>query len=158
MPVDRPNADRKYVCFNFEPIQDLDSNSFVSGEMIQKAEIDLKPDYLVTVLPSLGSEFKIRFDLLINNFQSSTWYSVLLFTVDRGLPGSIKYGERHPGIFVKDGHIYIKAAVNGNSNYLKRFQIVVDKWMHLKIVQKVLNNKGRHNFFFGLFNKSSNCC
>ena len=126
----------------------LGSDSYVSGEMIQKAEIDLKPDYLVAVLPSLGSEFKIKFDLLINNFESSTWYNILLFTVDKGLPGSIKYGERHPAVFVKDGHLYIKAAVNGNSNYFKSFPIAIDKWMNLKISQKMLNDEERHSLFY----------
>ena len=67
------------------------SESFnVSGEYIQKQEIDLKPNNLIAVLPSLGSEFKITMDLqltLINHFKPSDWYNILLFTVDKGLPG-----------------------------------------------------------------------
>ena len=103
---------------------------------------------MIKVLPSLGSEYKIIFDLFINKFYPSTWYSILLFTVDKGRPGTIKYGDRQPALFVRDNHLWIKSAVNGNSNYFKKFPKIIEKWIKIEICQHVINNKGGDRFFF----------
>ena len=107
----------------------------------------LKPNQLITVLPNLGSEFKIIFDLQINNYNHwpTTWLSVLSFTADQGdvseRPFEIKKGDRIPAIWIhKNKKIYICFTLSGTQVcYLGKTEL--RKWMKIEICQHIINNK-----------------
>jgi len=105
------------------------------GKFIQKSEIDLKPDNLIQVLPHLGSEYRITFDLLITRVLSNYWLSVLMFTADKGRPGRIKHGDRIPAVFVYNDRLYIATSIYGNTNHHVNVNATVGKWMKIEIGQ-----------------------
>ena len=106
----------------------------------------LKRNNLIKVLPGLGSEFKIIFDLLITKVLRNRWLNVLLFTADTGLNGQKKYGDRIPSLFVHNDRLYVFSAVSGNPNYYQTVPTTVGKWMKIEICQHEMNNKGQDIF------------
>merc|ERR1719435_903173 len=121
-----------------EPVSSIDN----SGEYIQKPEIELKPGNLIKVLPGIGSEYKIIFDLLITKLYPYSWSSVLMFTADTGLNGLMKYGDRTPALYVdRNKKLFIASGVSGNPNLHTNVPATVGKWMKLEICQHTINNK-----------------
>ena len=120
----------------------------IAGEYIQKPEIVLKPGHLIKVLPGIGSEYKIIFDLLITKLYPFIWSNVIVFTADtgHGCGGAIKYGDRIPALWV-DNHkkLHISSGVSGNPNHKTIVPATVGKWMKIEICQHVINNKGGDN-------------
>ena len=72
------------------------------------------------ILPNVGSDYKIAFDLKIYkyDFFTSAWFNILTFTVDN--PSSKKYGDRVLQVMInKDKQLYICSLVSGNPNYCR---------------------------------------
>merc|ERR1712042_18359 len=125
----------------------------IKGKYIQRKEVDLKPKNLITVLPNLGSEYKIIFDLKITEMKPKRWLSVIMFTADRGAGGDVKYGERTPAVFVRDDKLnvngttkddpklHIASAISGNSNHHINVPIKLGEWIKIVISQHVIDNE-----------------
>merc|ERR1712142_1272513 len=125
----------------------------IKGKYIQRKEVDLKPKNLITVLPNLGSEYKIIFDLKITEMKPKRWLSVIMFTADRGAGGDVKYGERTPAVFVRDDKLnvngttkddpklHIASAISGNSNHHINVPIKLGEWIKIEICQHVIDNQ-----------------
>ena len=100
----------------------------------------LKKDHLITVLPYLGREFKISFEVYLSSFASVDWVNVIHFTTggnDRN------YGYRIPAIFVtKYNQFHIICSLNGitNKQFVTKPQ-PLKKWIPLIITQKPSNGK-----------------
>ena len=106
-----------------------------------------KKNNLITILPEVGSEFKIEFDLYLSEYGKYPWYNILLGAVDKGRNEYIKYGDRLPGIFVHhDKTLWICSAVNGNSNYCHITGTKLKKWTAVEICQHVLDGEGGGSF------------
>ena len=128
----------------------LHSIIFVAGEYIQKSEIVLKPENLIKVLPGLGSEYKIIFDLLITKeYTNNRWLSVLMFTADTGLKGDPKYGNRVPAVYVYNNKLHIASSISGIPNKFFDVPTTVGKWMKIEICQHMMKNKGGDSLFSG---------
>jgi len=110
---------------------------------IQKNEIDLKANNLITVLPNLGSEYKIIFDVLINKYKRNTWYTVLFGTADKHHNGyGTKYGDRLPAVWVYNDFVWTAVSINDNPNlYHAPAYVTVGKWMKIEICQHMIDNK-----------------
>jgi len=108
---------------------------------IQMSEIDLKPENLIKVLPALGSEYKVAFDLLITKVLRNNWLSVLMFTADMGLEVDVKNGDRIPAVFVWNDDLYIASSVNGDTNHHITVPTTVGEWMKIEICQHFINNQ-----------------
>ena len=123
---------------------------FVSGEYIQKPEIVPEPGNLIKVIPGIGSEYKIIFDLLITKkYTNGRWLSVLMFTADTGLKGHPKYGNRVPAVFVFNDKLHIVSAISGDPNKFFDVPTTVGKWMKIEICQHMMKNKGGDSLFSG---------
>eukprot|EP00091_Calanus_sinicus_P008123 TRINITY_DN1973_c0_g1_i5.p1 TRINITY_DN1973_c0_g1~~TRINITY_DN1973_c0_g1_i5.p1 ORF type:complete len:521 (-),score=106.67 TRINITY_DN1973_c0_g1_i5:56-1618(-) len=109
--------------------------------MIQKGEIVLKPNNVITILPDVGSEFKIDFDLYISEYERKEWTTILLFAVDKGLIDFLKYGDRIPGVYIHDTKIYICSAINGKANVCSGTDVKLKTWTYVEICQHVLGGK-----------------
>ena len=101
----------------------------------------LKKNNLLTVLPYIGREFKISFDILVSKFGPG-WQSVIHFTTD-GNHGI--YGYRIPGLWVfQDKTLSIRSALNGNEHvYTHQPVLEVEKWINVEISQILFENKAR---------------
>ena len=104
----------------------------------------LKPNQLVTVLPNLGSEFKIIFDLQIKSYNHwpTTWLSVLSLTADQGdVSERPKQGDRIPAIWIhKNKQIYICFTLSGTT-VCYNGKTELGKWMKIEICQHIISNK-----------------
>jgi len=116
-----------------------------TGEYIQKAELVLKPNTIITVLPNLGSEYKIIFDLFITKHETywpDPWHSIIGFAVDKGLHQHIKYGDRSPALWLhSDKMLHVTSSISGVSNFHKKMSCPVGKWTKIEICQHVVDNK-----------------
>jgi hypothetical protein len=110
-----------------------------AGVMIQKEEMVLKPNNLITILPMVGSEYKVEFEYYISEFGRYEWYNILLFAVDKGMRDFIKYGDRIPGVWVRnDKTLHTCSAVSGNANFCPSTGATLKKWTKVEICQHVL--------------------
>jgi len=113
-----------------------------ADQMIQKEEIVLTPNNLLTILPNIGSEYKIEFELYITEYGRYAFNSIILFAVDQGNKGYLKYGDRVPGIWLhNDKKLYICSAVSGNANTCATPGITLKKWTSIEICQHVIGGK-----------------
>merc|ERR1711942_350952 len=73
----------------------------------------LTPGNLFHIIPALGSEYKLKFNLLITSVTPGRKNTVLMFTADNGLPDDldeyVKYGERIPAIYYENGNLIISS-------------------------------------------------
>merc|ERR1712142_1075247 len=105
---------------------------------------DVKPNQLVKVLESMGSEYKIKFQLKVTKLgKTEKPYNILLFTADKGLidKNYMKEGDRNPGVSVLGNELLINADVGGNRNYLTKVPLTVGQWMKIEICQHIIDNK-----------------
>ena len=121
-------------------------NNDIAGKYIiaYKKEADIKPEQLTKELPSVGSEYRIKFHLLVSKLESiEEPYNILTFTVDKGGDdeNNLKYGDRNPAVFIKDEEIIIQAAVNLNPKFETKVPLKLGKWIKIEICQHVIENK-----------------
>ena len=111
-------------------------------------ELCLKKSQLITVLPYIGREYTLTFELYLYSYQPLEWYSVLHFTRSGN---NNTYGDRNPAIMVSgSGHGYnphkivVFSSVNGNANlhvYPEK-KYPLKTWIPFKISQKMFHGPG----------------
>ena len=112
----------------------------ISG-VLQGPELDLKKNQLITVVPYLGREYTITFELFINSYQYHNWSNILHFTRS-GDYGN--YGDRNPAIWISEHRIHVFSSIDGNPNYNKDPQILylpLKTWFTVKISQVLKDKK-----------------
>ena len=110
-----------------------------SGFIITTALV-LKKGHLITVLPYLGREFKISFEVYLSSFSSADWASVIHFTTG----GNSKYyGERNPAIWVtKYKQFHVTCSLNGVPNkWFMTGPQPLKTWIPIIITQKPSNGE-----------------
>ena len=76
----------------------------------------------------------------------SGWSSILHFTSTGS--DCCNIGDRVPAIFYNsDGRLLIESAVDEKGNKRAAYDIDLEKWYHIEIVQAVENGKVRENIF-----------
>ena len=86
-----------------------------SSGYIAKDPLVLEKDHLITVLPFIGFQYMISFELYISSYGSQPWYSVIHFT-HNGNHGF--YGDRTPAIWIyREKKVVVASSVNGDPSY-----------------------------------------
>ena len=82
--------------------------------VLQDSELVLKRNQLITVVPYIGREYFISFELYLNSYQPHQWANVIHFTRG-GNYGT--YGDRNPAIWIrKDKRMHIVSSIAGIHN------------------------------------------
>ena len=110
--------------------------------VLQGPELDLKSDQLITVVPYVGREYNVSFELYLNKYQTEDWLSVLHFTTSGN---SESYGDRNPAVWVgghRDHHrqLHISSSIDGTTNmWIKSDKIYPLKtWIKIRISQALM--------------------
>ena len=113
----------------------------------------LRRNQLITVVPFIGREYTITFDLFFNTYEGKhDHYSILHFT---RTGDAANYGDRNPALWTsKDNYIQVASGVDGNHNYWykdsrqpsKNFinadkPFPLKKWIPIKISQTLVSKK-----------------
>ena len=109
--------------------------------VLQGPELDLKKNQLITVVPYIGREYTITFDLYLNSYQYHNWSSILHFTRS-GDYGN--YGDRNPAVWISDHRIHVFSSIDGNPNYNKdpqRLFFPLKTWFPVTISQNLMGKK-----------------
>ena len=96
-------------------------------------EFNLSKGKELVVLPCLGKEYVILFELLLTEVTS--WGSVIHFTIGGN---KNNYGDRTPGLWVsKKRKFSLASAINGTSNnqFWPQDKLDLDKWYTIEISQ-----------------------
>ena len=97
-----------------------------------KDEQTLKKSNLVAVLPKLGKQFYIFFQIKLNSF-SHGYRSVIHLTLGED---NVKYGDRIPGVWIYEQKLYVAFAINGNKNeYFYSKPLSLNQWISVQISQ-----------------------
>jgi hypothetical protein len=98
---------------------------------------------LIAELPYLGKEYKIAFELLITEFASDPYESVIHF----GLGGNAeKYEDRALALWLnKAKFLHITSSISGNRNHYYNTPVDLDKEKFIKIelAQTLTDGKAR---------------
>ena len=103
----------------------------------------------ITVLPYIGREFNISFDLFVSQYTTSSWLSVIHFTIGGN---KANYGDRTPALYIspkKKLFVCSAITINGetitNYGYYFFHQTVlqVKNWINMEISQTLINYKAR---------------
>merc|ERR1712142_1438787 len=106
-----------------------------------KQELCLKKNQLIRVLPVIGREYTITFDLYLYSYSPEEWSSVLHFTTSGN---NHNYGDRNPAIWVygqHEGKTYNQIVVHSGVSGMKNLHIHSEKtyplktWIPIKISQ-----------------------
>jgi len=125
-----------------DPYKIIGGFSVITGNWILKwgKTESLTPNNLHHIIPALGSEYKIKFNLLVNSVTPGRRNTVLMFTADQGLSDDyddyVKYGERIPAVYYEDGNIIISSSVDGDPTFDVRIPYTLGKWLGLEICQE----------------------
>eukprot|EP00091_Calanus_sinicus_P008121 TRINITY_DN1973_c0_g1_i2.p1 TRINITY_DN1973_c0_g1~~TRINITY_DN1973_c0_g1_i2.p1 ORF type:complete len:303 (-),score=67.72 TRINITY_DN1973_c0_g1_i2:56-964(-) len=112
-----------------------------SSGYISKDPLVLKKDHLITVLPFLGSQYKITFDLYLSSYGDKPVYSVLHFTQNGD---ATTYGDRNPAIWIsREKKVLVCSAINGMLNFPVYSQptFPLKTWMPVVISQTLVDKK-----------------
>ena len=94
----------------------------LGGCFTQMKEIDLQRNNILTTLPSVGPEYSVSFDLLVDKHTLHDYRNVLHLTT-KGDGGQLGY--RIPGVWLtKDNTLYIASTVNGDDDYVYVYKSV----------------------------------
>ena len=135
---------------------------FFAGN-ITKDEIVLQRNKLLTVLPYLGREFKISFDLFITKYGTPKWnyyysrlalaWSIIHFTLGGDMENE---GDRIPGIFIYPKTKVCQIWMNWNIIHDVKTELQEKKWINFEISQTLINKKagrqveGKMSFVFSI--------
>jgi len=111
--------------------------------------ITLKKGSLLTILPYIGKQFSVSFDLLITKMGSYAWQNVLHLTV--GPNGDAVYGSRVPLVAVTPAwSLHVTSAISGNWNGGGDAKgLEQGRWIKVDILQKErADRKGRRKWEF----------
>ena len=105
----------------------------------------LEKNQLLTVLPYIGREYIVTFELYLNNYTTADWASVLHFTTNGNAES---YGDRNPAVWLsgnKDHYrlIHISSSIDGNKNmWIDPKKIYPLKtWIKIRISQTLIDKK-----------------
>merc|ERR1712240_937659 len=117
----------------------------------------LRPGNLFYNIPALGSEYKIKFNLLVTSATPGKRNTVLMFTADQGLSDDyddyIKYGERIPAVYYEDGNIIISSSVDGDPTFDTRIPYTLGEWIALEICQHLSKKSQQLKYYIRLDGK-----
>jgi hypothetical protein len=134
-----------------------------SSGYILKNPLALKKDHLISVLPFIGTQYKITFDVYISSYGKDPWYSLIHFTHNGNAE---TFGDRTPGIWItNEKKIHVAFAISGNKNYYIDSQTIypLKTWIPLEVSQTLVDKKVnlsfknrfyRHNFSSSMRSKS----
>jgi len=113
--------------------------------LLQGPELDLKFNQLLTVLPYIGREYIVTFELYLNSYTTAPWTSIVHFTTQGN---SERYGNRNPAVWMS-GHkdhyrlLHVSSSIDGNSNmWIDPKKIPPLKtWIKIRISQTLIDNK-----------------
>jgi len=111
------------------------------------SEITIKKANLISIVPFIGKEYEVNFDVLPTGFNAG-WRSVLHFTA--GDQNAKARGDRIPAIWfqptssVNKKGLHFCSDVNGNKDYCYNTApfIELNKWWNIKVTQKYLFGNG----------------
>ena len=105
----------------------------------------LEKNQLITVLPYIGREYIVKFELYMNTYTTADWASVLHLTTGGNAES---YGDRNPAVWLsghKDHHrmIHISSSIDGNTNmWIDSKKIYPLKtWINIRISQTLIDNE-----------------
>ncbi|XP_047137853.1 uncharacterized protein LOC100198704 isoform X2 [Hydra vulgaris] len=108
-----------------------------SDQIINDEETPLNKGKLLAVVPKLGKEFSVSFDVKPNSF-AAEWRNVIHFTIGSNIGN---YGDRVPGVWFHqngNGGLHIAAPINGNANrYFDTKPLALNEWTNVEISQKL---------------------
>jgi len=113
--------------------------------LLQGPELVLKKNQLLTVLPFIGREYLVTFELYLNSYTTAAWTSIVHFTTQGN---SERYGYRNPAVWMS-GHkdhyrlLHVSSSIDGNSNmWIDPKKIPPLKtWIKIRISQTLIDNK-----------------
>ena len=94
----------------------------------------------LTVLPYIGKEYSVSFELFINKFGRNAYESVIHLTTGANFAGM---GSRNPAVWVMNSkHLTIASSISGNKNLHKNIPgLEKNKWYKIEITQKLVDGK-----------------
>ena len=104
---------------------------------------DLKKNNQITVLPFLGKEYRLLFELKVTKFGTEAHQSVIHLTLGGNAE---KYGDRTPGVWITNTKLFgIASAISGNLNSYQDLPTVLEenKWIRVEISQTLMDEKVR---------------
>ena len=94
----------------------------------------------IATIANFGPEYKVVLDIMVHSNASSVWSSILRFTSTDS--DCCNIGDRIPAIFYNsDGYLLIDSAVNEKGNKGVTYDIDLEKWYHIEIVQETENGQ-----------------
>ena len=137
---------KKHQFIMVNPIQPiwLATHVVIILGVIQGPELVLKQNQLLTVLPYIGREYIVTFELYLNSYPTY-WASVLHFTANGNAE---RYGDRNPAVWLSGNKnhyrlIHISSSIDGNKNmWIDSKKIYPLKtWIKIRISQTLIDNK-----------------
>ena len=104
-------------------------------------ETQILKSNILTTLPSVGTEYSVSFDLLVDKHTDHAVRSVLHLTTKEN---DSKLGNRIPAVFLyRNKMLHISSAVNGNPNYYVNINqpLKEGQWYKIQIQQVKRNDK-----------------
>ena len=101
---------------------------------------DIKQNNQLTLLETLGKEYKISFEVFVVHFKEDPWQSVIHFTLGGNMD---KYGDRTPAVWIKnDKKVTIASAISGDKNAFDDICCLeAQKWTKIEISQLLVDGK-----------------
>ena len=98
-------------------------------------EFTTSKNRLLTVLPELGREYSVTFQLLVTSVLDHNFQNIIHFTIGGDSPfGRGEYGDRTPGLWTGFRKFYVASAIDGNSNY-GFYASIPNSWHCIEISQ-----------------------
>ena len=123
-----------------------------SSGYISKNPLVLQKDHLITVLPFIGTQYKITFDVYISSYGKEPWSSIIHFTHNGNAE---TYGDRTPGIWIShEKKVHVASAISGVTNYYIDSQTIypLKTWIPFEVSQTLVDKKVNlsfKNIFYG---------
>ena len=105
---------------------------------------------LLSTIDTFGPEYRVAVDIKVHSGVGavSGWSHIIRFTSTSS--NCCNVGDRVPGIFYhSSGKLQVDNAVNGNGHYFIEYDIDLEKWYHVEIVQAQRDGKVRKKDFWG---------
>ena len=111
-----------------------------SGVFTLTEEHQLMKGFLLTTIPKLGKEWRIKFEIKPSKFTGTNNNIIHLTSTDKD--EYITNGDRIPIILFEDNKLYVRSSVNGKPNYKKIFTDVLslNQWTRIEVVQHMVDD------------------
>merc|ERR1719341_81596 len=140
------------LCFNFmsKVLTGAESGASLQVTFVQSWESELKQNQLVTVLPYMGKEYRVGFELLVTNIGADPWQSVIHLTLGGNAE---KFGDRAPACWVANNKKLACASSIGNDGgtsggWFNEDPIIeLNKWYRVELSQTLVEGKYMYEMF-----------